>query len=71
MSSEKKSRLPCWMSFSLPELRCLLNIVLPVPRLAKVFRLRWFWWRRQKRLQAIASRYHIPATTLLRLAIPP
>ena len=71
MSSEKKSRLPGWMSFSLPELRCLLNIILPVPSVSKMFRLRWFWWRRRKRLQAIASRYQVPTQTLWRLAVPP
>ncbi|MDQ7034324.1 MAG: hypothetical protein Q9P01_05665 [Anaerolineae bacterium] len=44
------------MSFSLAEWRCLLNIIFPLPELSQVFRLRWFWWRREQRLRAAASR---------------
>jgi hypothetical protein len=41
--------------------RCqLLNILMPTPVLSVAHRLDWFWWRRRKRLQAIASRQAIP-----------
>lgn len=69
--SEKKSPLPVWLSFSLAELRCLLNIVLPLPMLSREFRLRWFWRRRQQRLRAIASRYQLSPQRLFDLALPP
>ena len=71
MASEKKSALPTWLSFSLAELRCLLNIVLPTPALSREFRLRCFWQRRKQRLRTIAVRYHLPVEPLLRLSLPP
>ena len=71
MTSEKKNALPTWLSFSLAELRCLLNIVLPTPALSREFRLQCFWQRRKQRLQAIAVRYHLPLEPLLRLSLPP
>ena len=71
MASEKKSALPTWLSFSLAELRCLLNIVLPNPALSREFRLQCFWQRRKQRLQAIAVRYQLPLEPLLRLTLPP
>ena len=71
MTSEKKRRLPLWLSFSLAELRCLLNMMLPTPALSREFRLRCFGQRRKQRLQAIASRYQLPLEPLLRLSLPP
>jgi hypothetical protein len=71
VTNEKKSALPTWLSFSLAELRCMLNIVLPTPALSREFRLRCFWQRRKQRLQAIAVRYHLPLELLLRLSLPP
>jgi hypothetical protein len=59
------------LTFSLAELRCLLNIVFPLPVLSREFRLRWFWRRRQQRLRAIASRYQINPQRLFELARPP
>src|SRR5206468_2177090 len=53
----KKSRLPAWMSSSLAELRKLLNILWPPPAMSIAFQLRWWAWRRKKRLQAILYRY--------------
>jgi len=71
MASEKKNVWPTWLSFSLAELRCLLNIVLPTPALSREFRLQCFWQRRKQRLQAIASHYHLSLEQLLRLSLPP
>ena len=71
MRGEKKSPLPVWLSLSLAELRCLLNIVWPLPALTRPFRLRWFWRRRQQRLRAVASRYQISPQRLFELARPP
>lgn len=69
--SEKKSLLPTWLSFSLAELRWLLNIVLPTPLLTRDYRLQCFWQRRDQRLRAIASRYQLPVERLRRLSLPP
>lgn len=67
----EKNTLPIWLSFSLAELRCLLNSVLPTPVLSREFRLRCFWQRRKPHLQAIAVRSHLPLEPLLRLSLPP
>jgi hypothetical protein len=69
--SVKKKPLPPWMSFSLAEWRCLLNILLPLPQLSQVFRLRWFWRRREQRLQAAASRLALDVQRLLTFALLP
>ena len=71
MTSVKKKPLPYWLSFSLAELKCLLNILMPLPTPTLAFRLRWFWRRRLYRLRAIASRYGIAASTLIELSLPP
>ena len=60
----KKSPLPLpfWLLLSLAELACLLNICHPTPTLSPAFRLRWWLWRRAKRMAAVRSRYrHEPA----------
>jgi len=61
----QKKILPRWLSFSLAEWRCLLNILCPLPPLSIQFRLHWFWWRRKQRLCAIASRLGIPPYYLI------
>jgi hypothetical protein len=71
MNNEKKSLLPAWLSLSVPELRCLVNILFPLPVLHRAFRLRWFRWRREHRLRAIASRFRIDPGLLLQVALPP
>ena len=71
MSSEKKSPLPVWLSLSVPELRRLLNLALPLPPLSQAFRLHWFWWRRDHRFRAVAARLRINPQRLLRSALPP
>jgi hypothetical protein len=67
----ENSPLPAWLSLSLPELRCLLNILSPLPVLNRAFRLQWFRWRREHRLRAIASRFRIDRGLLLQAALPP
>lgn len=71
MNNEKKSPLPIWLSLSVAELRCLLNLMLPTLSLTKAFRLRWFWWRRQQRFRAIATCFQIDFNLLLRSTLPP
>ena len=67
----EKNPLPIWFSLSVAELRCLFNIVLPLPRPTKAFRLHWFWWRREHRFRTVAARFQINYARLLRLALPP
>jgi len=39
------------------ELACLLNILCPPPLGDRAFHLRWWNWRRARRMAAIRSRY--------------
>jgi len=59
MPTPKKSPvpLPVWLLLSFAEWCGLLNILCPTPPLAPDFRLRWWRWRRHKRLRAVWSRY--------------
>jgi hypothetical protein len=71
MNNEKKSPLPLWLGLSMSELRCRLNVLLPLPVLHRAFRLQWLRWRREHRLRAIASRFRIDPGLLLQAALPP
>ena len=42
---------------TVPEVRRLLEIALPLPPRSKELRLAWSFWRRTKRLQSIRSFY--------------
>lgn len=68
----QKNLWPSWPSFSLSELRCLLNLFAPLPDLDRAFHPAWFWWRRTQRLRAIACRYRQALATpeQLPVAIP-
>lgn len=71
MRNAKKSPLPIWLSRSVAELRRLLNVVWPLPRLSRALRLHWWRWRREHRLRAVASRLGLNPQRLLQFALPP
>ena len=54
---------------TVPEVRRLLEVALPLPYRSRELRLAWSLWRRAKRLQARRSHYRRQATAWQRALI--
>jgi hypothetical protein len=73
-SSAKKTHLPLFVCLSLAECQTLFNLFFPLPTPSFEHKLHWFGWRRLARFRALASRYGLVVTDLVRqfhLAISP